>query len=322
MTDQTTPEINTPFIPPAARNLPLAALDSATRGADMLDARATTPSGRNFLAHALVQMARDGWLRIEPGAGFEPVDDEPSAPTPPQDGPQAPQDGPEPREAGTESPEGLNGGQAGAEPPAPYRQLLARLQQERAKSLRNAPRCDLEEARWVNEGIAAGIRIAEAWAVTLHEGHDARLAHLAGEARTTPDNPATSSDTADNPLREQYAGVIAELPYYERDDAGLIADAALAVRDREMEQLRARIVTLEHVAAGNKRHVQLIVPDLERAAATVERVRSECDRLEAAVHANPTSPDFDGAYLAAIRHIRAALQPAAPLEPAGTGEGQ
>lgn len=63
------------FVPPAAEGLPLAALDSATEGADRLDARALTPYGRNFLAHALVQLARDGWLRPEPGEGFEPVRD-------------------------------------------------------------------------------------------------------------------------------------------------------------------------------------------------------------------------------------------------------
>jgi hypothetical protein len=44
-----------------------------------------------------------------------------------------------------------------------------------------------------------------------------------------------------------------------------------------------------------------------KARAAIERVRSECDRIEAAVRANPTGPDFDGAYLAAIRHIRDAL---------------
>lgn len=45
----------------------------------------------------------------------------------------------------------------------------------------------------------------------------------------------------------------------------------------------------------------------DEAQATVERVRAECDRIEAAVRAQPTAPDFDGAYLAAIRHIRNAL---------------
>ena len=82
MTDQPTPETDTRFIPPAARNLPLAALDSATRGADMLDAHATTPAGRNFLAHALVQLARDGWLRAEPGDGYETIQDHDDHPEP------------------------------------------------------------------------------------------------------------------------------------------------------------------------------------------------------------------------------------------------
>lgn len=49
-----------------------------------------------------------------------------------------------------------------------------------------------------------------------------------------------------------------------------------------------------------------------KAEAAVARVRAECDRIEAAVRANPQDPDFDGAYLACLRHVRAALD--------GTGE--
>jgi hypothetical protein len=45
----------------------------------------------------------------------------------------------------------------------------------------------------------------------------------------------------------------------------------------------------------------------EAAEAAVARVSAECGRIEAAVHANPQDPDFDGAYLAAIKHIRTAL---------------
>jgi hypothetical protein len=63
------------FVPPAAECLPPGALDSATDGASALDAWARDPHGRNFLAHALVQLARDGWLRTEPGDGFEVVRD-------------------------------------------------------------------------------------------------------------------------------------------------------------------------------------------------------------------------------------------------------
>jgi hypothetical protein len=61
------------FVPPSAEGLPPGALDSATDGASALDAWARDPHGRNFLAHALVQLARDGWLRTEPGEGFEVV---------------------------------------------------------------------------------------------------------------------------------------------------------------------------------------------------------------------------------------------------------
>ncbi|SDN18390.1 hypothetical protein [Streptomyces wuyuanensis] len=53
----------------------------------------------------------------------------------------------------------------------------------------------------------------------------------------------------------------------------------------------------------------LRVPVIAEALGTVSRVRAECDRIEAAVRANPKHPDFDGAYLAAIGHIRRALNP-------------
>ena len=54
-------------------------------------------------------------------------------------------------------------------------------------------------------------------------------------------------------------------------------DALYAEIDRltaELADYDKRVQTLEHVAAGNKRHVQLIVPDLERAEATIARVRA------------------------------------------------
>ncbi|MFJ3949010.1 hypothetical protein ACIPXV_02925 [Streptomyces libani] len=48
---------------------------------------------------------------------------------------------------------------------------------------------------------------------------------------------------------------------------------------RSLDQTAARVATLEHVAAGNKRHVQLIVPDLQRAEATLARVRAHLAEL-------------------------------------------
>lgn len=42
------------------------------------------------------------------------------------------------------------------------------------------------------------------------------------------------------------------------------------------------------------------------AATALVRVLKECDRIERAVKGNPTDRDFDGAYLACLRHIRQA----------------
>lgn len=70
--------------PPSAEGLPPGVLDSASAGASMLDAWARTPYGRNFLAHALVQLARDGWLRQHPvlGAAFDPAEQDRNTPPP------------------------------------------------------------------------------------------------------------------------------------------------------------------------------------------------------------------------------------------------
>jgi hypothetical protein len=72
------------FIPPASDGLPLDALESATDGATMIDSWAETPNGRNFLAHALVQLARDGWLRRDPdlNAAFNTSDRPRQTPAP------------------------------------------------------------------------------------------------------------------------------------------------------------------------------------------------------------------------------------------------
>lgn len=61
---------------PLADKLPEGSVESARQGATMLNAWAETGEGQNFLAHALVQLARDGWLRPRPGNGFEPITDE------------------------------------------------------------------------------------------------------------------------------------------------------------------------------------------------------------------------------------------------------
>ncbi|MFI1485714.1 hypothetical protein [Streptomyces sp. NPDC020747] len=61
---------------------------------------------------------------------------------------------------------------------AAYPRLLAQLAADRAKMLRCARTATREEVRLAQEGIAAGIHTAAAWAVQLFEGDPARQTYL------------------------------------------------------------------------------------------------------------------------------------------------
>lgn len=76
----------------------------------------------------------------------------------------------------------------------------------------------------------------------------------------------------------------------------------LADRDR----LADRVATLEHVAAGNKRHVQIIAPELEQAEAALARVRAECDAIDSERDGLDVE-EFGDAMADAVPRIRAAL---------------
>lgn len=79
----------------------------------------------------------------------------------------------------------------------------------------------------------------------------------AGGGRTTPDNPAASSNTADNPLRQRIAAALYEHsnPGYRWADAhphdlavyGADADAVLAVRDRDLRVLADEVTRLSAI---------------------------------------------------------------------------
>jgi hypothetical protein len=103
--------------------------------------------------------------------------------------------------------------------------------------------------------------------------------------------------------------------YEQRDRAQRIAmdvlDEEAPATETESAELRARIATLEHVAKSNLRHVQLIVPDLERAEAAIERVRHLAARIRQG--APWTANDDDIAA-----HILTALdEPAPGPDPSG-----
>lgn len=112
------------------------------------------------------------------------------------------------------------------------------------------------------------------------------------------------------------------------EDSTTAAEVAMSVLGPELDRLRGELEELRQIvaapvsaAAGPEFGRALVgkvreLVDERRhhaiAAEAVGRVRAECDRIEAAVRANPQDPDFDGAYLACLRHVRAALD--------GTGE--
>lgn len=60
-----------------------------------------------------------------------------------------------------------------------------------------------------------------------------------------------------------------------------------SITSDHLDALYARIETLEHVAAGNKRHVQAIVPELEQAWAAIKRVREAIGSLQRTVAHDP-----------------------------------
>jgi hypothetical protein len=72
---------------------------------------------------------------------------------------------------------------------------------------------------------------------------------------------------------------------------------ASTITDIDLDRLYRRIETLEHVARSNLRHVQLIVPELEKAETAIERVRALASRWAVM-----------RAYGSAATELRAALE--------------
>jgi hypothetical protein len=102
----------------------------------------------------------------------------------------------------------------------------------------------------------------------------------------------------EQPTREQL------LHLADRARRGVALPAEHDALHRGITEQAARIATLELVADGNKRHVQLIVPDLWKAEAAIERVLALADRWALPGHISMST---------AANDIRAALdQPQQP----------
>jgi hypothetical protein len=117
----------------------------------------------------------------------------------------------------------------------------------------------------------------------------------------------TALKTAKAAIRRADKAVAAVRSAHTRAD---IAEAELAALRGGVREWGADPTNLQNMYAqlsSGTRQWRETKAELAAMAATITRVQVECDRIEAAVRANPTSPDFDGAYLAAIKHIRRVL---------------
>lgn len=168
-------------------------------------------------------------------------------------------------------------------------------------------------------------QVACTWAQTLPE--TVRTADvvsvLLGIASHVPDRPELRDD-----LWMRIAG--AYEARFENDghpeDARHAADEAMSVVQPVLDELRAageasekrlqaitETVVLWRDRPGGDVGLAIALAgilDTEQpeppAAAALVRVLRECDRIEHAVRAHPQDPDFDGAYLACLGHIRKA----------------
>ncbi|WP_405883597.1 hypothetical protein OG747_36450 [Streptomyces sp. NBC_01384] len=172
---------------------------------------------------------------------------------------------------------------------ARLRRLRAQLAAEHAKAVAadQQPRPDLDHLRvTAPNGIAAGLQTAIFFV-------DHHLREAGEAARTTADNSATSGDAADNSLRGQIAeslaghagskAFLADGSEWDHARAAWYAhaDAVLAVRDREIEQLNAELRRYSEAesadaAAGS------YAGRAEQAEAAIERVRRLCELTIAA----------------------------------------
>lgn len=116
--------------------------------------------------------------------------------------------------------------------------------------------------------------------------------------RTTPDNAATSSDTTDNPLREQIGAAIVQ----GGGCVDLVAatDAVMAVRDREMERMKLLVAASEspgHAVRMAANYADKAIENGERA----DQLAGQLAALKRAHVALATQAGRDQAALARVR---------------------
>lgn len=136
------------------------------------------------------------------------------------------------------------------------------------------------------------------------------------ETEAERDQLSVDVDARDETIRHLDAGLAADRAALDRvrADCQLYADQfsaaerARQLAEAEAVRLRRELETMTAVARGDKRHVQLIAPDLIKASAALARVRALADGLTAEPHPTHDHLCPDGV----ARQILAALDGEAP----------
>lgn len=204
-----------------------------------------------------------------------------------------------------------------------------------ARAETTALETERDQYRSASRHFAFRIRhTAHVWATTLPETIPTAevVSALSGIASHFPDRPHLRDD-----LWMRIAG--AYEARFEHDghpeDARHAADEAMEVVKPVVDELRAGLEAAENRIQAVTEAVVLWrdrpgandvglalsladILDTEQpdppAATALVRVLRECDRIERSVRATPQDPDFDGACLAAIKHIREAAKGAPEAE--------
>jgi hypothetical protein len=187
-------------------------------------------------------------------------------------------------------------GGPGRQPDAPETPLAAlqRLQRlrgqlaaEHAKAVRadQQPRPDLDHLRVTpHNGIAAGLETA----IFFVEHH---LREVGEEARITPDNPATSSDTADNSLRERLAAAVESEIYEYRERTMFWEETGGVTEEIARLATRGAMTTLE--AALDIGDAEAILDEPAAAAATQATDEPGLYEKVAGMFSGPLPPPAD-----------------------------
>ncbi|TGB06527.1 hypothetical protein [Streptomyces sp. MZ04] len=105
---------------------------------------------------------------------------------------------------GAEAPQRAVQGFDGEQPPDAYRQLITRLEADRARILAAAEAATVDEVAIAQSGLASGYLHATAWAIQYFEGTQARerylREHADGRHLTVHDGP-TIAEAADDDKR-------------------------------------------------------------------------------------------------------------------------